>query len=253
MEPTEHGECLLRHARDILQRLGGVEEELLGISEGRIARISIGVLPSAAMVLVPNFIARLNDVTTGVSVTVREGTMGTLLPMLRAGDIDFVVGNLPERPLEPDFQTEQLYEDPIMLVARSGHPLANTPNLKWSMLSGYPMVIPTKDASTRASIVDALAQNKLEVPQQHVESLSTLTNMGVLQFTDSVAFATRLLARHFERLGVLSVLPLTVPNTALHVGLVWLSTRRMSKVHDVIRQMFRETRDALLPPAASRH
>ncbi|WP_397474521.1 LysR family transcriptional regulator [Pusillimonas sp.] len=246
MEPSEHGECLIRHAHDILRRLSTIEDELRDISDGRIGRVSLGVLPSAATVLLPRFVAHLNRLNAEITISVREGTMENLLPRLRTGDVDFVVGTQPRRRLGEEFGTELLYEDPIVVVVGPSHPLANAPRPQWRMLGGYPMVLPTQDASTRSVIEEFLLDQKLKVPSQHLESLSTLTNIGVLQYTDSVGFMTRVLAQYFQDLGLLSVLPLQVPYATMHVGLVWMADRGKTKVHEVILEEFRSTRDMLV-------
>ncbi len=41
------------------------------------------------------------------------------------------------------------------------------------------------------------------IPRRRLESMSTLTNVGVLQFTDSVGFLSRDLALHFASQGAL--------------------------------------------------
>jgi len=249
MEPTEHGECLIRYAHYILKLLTDAEEELQEISEGRTARVSIGVLPSAATVLVPRFVSHLNASATAVTVSVREGTMETLLPMLRAGDIDLVVGNQPARPLGTEFVTELLCDDPIVVVVGHHHPLAKVENPTWKMLNGYPLVLPTADASTRTAIDDHLTRQKVEIPKKHLESLSTLTNIGVCQFTDSVGFSPRMLAEHFSKLGILKVLPLSFPNVNIRLVLVWLANQRRTKAHQLIQEQFRQTRDTLIESA----
>ncbi len=246
MEPSEYGECLVRHARDILRRMVSIEEELLDIAEGRIARISMGVLPAAAGVLVPRFVTDLNKSNADITLSIREGTMDALVPMLRAGDIDFVLGNLPLRPLGAEFKTELLYEDPIVVVVRKDHPLTKIDNLQWDALSGCSMILPTQDASTRASIDDFLARHAVDIPHQHLESLSTFTNVGVLQFTDAVAFLSRVLAEHFQRMGLLAMLPLGLPDTCIHVGLTWMADRKTTKAHESVKEQIRNTRDALL-------
>jgi DNA-binding transcriptional LysR family regulator len=250
MEPTEHGACLIRHARQILGQLATARDELRDISEGRITRVSMGVLPATACVLVPRFIARLEEEATDVAVNVREGTMSTLLPALRAGDVDLVVGLLPERRLPAEFDSELLYEEPLVVVVRRGHPLTTVARLDWPMLSGYPMVLPPPSASTRSAIDSFTLEQGVTVPRRHVESISTFTNIGVLQFTDSVGFLARDLARHFAAQGALQVLPLEVPNVTLRIGLVWMVDRRMGMAQRIVRDLLRETA-ARLPRIAA--
>lgn len=250
MEPTEHGSCLIRHAREILERLAAARDELRDISEGRITRVAMGVLPMTAAVLVPRFIARLESEATDVAANVREGTMNTLLPALRAGDVDIVVGLLPERPLPVEFQSELLYEDPLEIVVRRDHPLTRQQKIDWASLAGFPMVLPSPAASTRAAIDLFLQEQGVSVPRRHLESMSTLTNVGVLQFTDSVGFLARGLARHFAAQGALQTLPLQLPNLMMNVGLVWMTDRRMTPAQELVRSLLRETAKTLPRVAA---
>jgi DNA-binding transcriptional LysR family regulator len=176
--------------------------------------------------------------------------MSTLLPALRAGDVDLVVGLLPERRLPAEFDSELLYEEPLVVVVRRGHPLTTVARLDWPMLSGYPMVLPPPSASTRSAIDSFTLEQGVTVPRRHVESISTFTNIGVLQFTDSVGFLARDLARHFAAQGALQVLPLEVPNVTLRIGLVWMVDRRMGMAQRIVRDLLRETA-ARLPRIAA--
>lgn len=246
MEPTEHGACLIRHARAMLDHMVHMRDELLDITEGRVTRVAMGVLPAAASVLVPQFIARLETRSSDVTASVREGTMDALLPMLRAGDIDLVVGNLPARPLGVEFATEWLYRDPIVLVGRPDHPITQVAQPSWQMLSDYPMVLPPQGTLTRSQIDDFMIQNEVNIPRRHVDSVSTLTNVGVIQNTDSIGCISREVARYFASLGAVSILPLSLPNVDMHVGLIWMADRRLTVAQQLVRSLFREVRDEML-------
>ena len=245
VEPTEQGACLIGVAREVLARLTLVGDELLDITEGRVARVNLGVLPAAAVALVPRVIARLQSVSTAVTVGVREGTMDALLPALRAGDIDLTVGVLPERPLGIEFGAETLWEDPIVAVVRRNHPLTHLPSPGWKDLAGHSMVLPPPGTFTRGPIDACLAYHGVVVPRQHVESVSTMTNVGTLQLTDSIGFLSRDLARHFEGLGVLSLLPIEAPHATMRVGLIWKSDRRPTEAQRLVRALFQEAAEAL--------
>lgn len=246
MEPTEYGECLVRYAREVMDRLSSAGEELLEISEGRVARVTLGVLPAASVLLIPQFLVRLEEASQAVTVAVREGTMSALLPALRAGDLDLTVGILPEA-MGPDLESEVLYEDRIVAVVRHAHPLAVQNDMDWKMIAGYPMVLPPKNSLTRGPIDSFFAQHGVDMARRRVESVSTATNIGVLQFSDSVGFLAAEIARHYVSLGVLTVLPLNVSRLTMRVGLTWLAKRRMTVVQELVRRLLCETRDAMKP------
>ncbi len=254
MEPTDAGACLVRHAREILSRLNEAGIELRDIAEGQVGQVSLGVLPSAAVVLVPRLIARQESNVASVAISVTEGTMATLLPALRAGDIDMTVGVLPTPPLGPEFGTEVLMEDPIAVVVRRNHPLTGLKHVCWKHLDGYPMVLPPQTAYTRGAIDAILARHDLSVSRRVVESVSTMTNVGTLQLTDSVGFLSSVLAQHFENLGVLTMLSLDVPDgVTMRIGLIWMIDRHFTAAHRLIRTALLETSRELLrglPPPA---
>jgi DNA-binding transcriptional LysR family regulator len=250
VEPTEEGVYLIRLSRDLLSRLAVAGEELLDLSEGRIARINLGVLPAAAVTLVPRMIAQLQQQPLAVTISVREGTMDSLLPALRSGDLDLTVGVLPERPLGVEFESEVLGEDPIVAVVRRDHPLTRLDNPGWKDLAGYALVLPPPGTFTRGPIDASLAHFRVAVPRQSVlESVSTMTNVGTLQLTDSVGFLSRGLALHFAALGMLNLLPISAPTATMRVGLIWRSDRRRTKAQELVRRLFRESLQEPQPDA----
>lgn len=228
LEPTEQGACLVRHARTILDTLGSARAELQDIGSGKLTRVSLGVLPSTAIALVPRLVAMLEHEAQSrrIVISVREGTMETLLPALRAGDVDLVVGLLPAKPLGADYATEQLYEDPTVTVVRVGHPLASREQLAWKDLLRFPMILPPSGTLLRSAIDLFMAEQRLDIPRQHLDSVSTHTNLGVLELTDSVGFLPSSLAAHFESQRRLCILPFTLPKVNLGVGLIWMAGRR---------------------------
>jgi DNA-binding transcriptional LysR family regulator len=169
---------------------------------------------------------------------------GGLLPALRAGELDLVLGLLPARPLGAEYVTERLYDDPTVTVVRQNHPLTRIPKVSWQDLADYPMVLPPQGSIVRGAIDRFMAEHRVNVPRRHLESVSTLTNLGVLQLTDSVAFWQLSLGRHFANQGALSLLGLALPGVIASVGLIWMADRRVPHgprlVLDLLRNLAAE-------------
>jgi DNA-binding transcriptional LysR family regulator len=247
MEPTEAGACLIRFARKMLSELSSVRDELNDINQGRVTRISLGVLPAASLVMLPNFIAHIESKMEVANVTVREGTTDILLSMLRSGDVDFIISNLTGKSMGREFQTQLLYKDPVVVVVRKDHPLVSRPGLGWKEVAHYPMVLPPHFAITRMAIEEFLLHHKVNISRCYVESLSTLTNIGVIQGTDSTGFLSREVAEYFVKIGVVSILPLQL-DLNIDVGIVWMTDRKLmpaqKSVIDLIKTMgFREIQE----------
>jgi DNA-binding transcriptional LysR family regulator len=239
MEPTAVGACLIHCARDIQSRLNETRNELIDIDQNRVGRIALGVLPLASVLLVPKLIAYIEAMATSVAIKVTEGTTGSLLSRLRAGDIDLAIGLLPYSPLPAEFQGELLMEDQIIAAVRHGHPLTRLAEPTWEDLAQFPMILPPDDATTRLPIDAILAANRISAPHRRVETVSSMASVGALQFTDSIGFLAQTLAQHFAKLGVVSVLPLQLPNTTLRLGMIWLKDMRDTKANQLTQELLR--------------
>jgi len=239
---TETGECLVRHARAVLGELREAQHNVRAIVEGRMVRTSIGTLPVAAATVMPSFIAELEARAPEVMISVREGTTHSLLTRLRAGTIDFAVTFLPEKPLDAHLAADMLLDDCIVAVVRRSHPLERQQPLTWSALMDYPLVLPPQSTFTRSMMDSFWARHDIHLPPRQVESLSIMTNVGVLQSTDSVALLLRSVAQRFAALGLLCILPLDFSQIRIRLGLLWRTDRELSRAHELVRQVFQEIR-----------
>ncbi len=229
--PTDAGACLIKHSRRVLLRVEIAERELDEIMVSGFSHVSIGTLPTAAVYLIPNFIARLEGASARTTVSLREGTMDQLLPALRTGAIDLAVGLLGG-PLGPEFSTQLLIEDPVVATVRPGHPLLAETAVQWEQVKGYPLVLPSPHTLARGAIEAMFIKRHIAVARNRIDSVSTMANVGTIQVTNSIGFLSRSLVAHFARLGVLQVLPLAVPpDVALQIGLVWIAERDRTEAH----------------------
>jgi DNA-binding transcriptional LysR family regulator len=225
MEPTARGTSLISHARDILHEMHKAHDELQHIREGRVAKLSMGVLPAAAALLVPQFIQRIEATSVGASIRVEEGTTSALLPKLRSGELDFIIGNLSHSSAASDLATRALYEDPITSVVRVDHPLLRMPRITWEDVAQYPLLLPPPKTITRAAIDEFFAQNDITLPRRHIDSVSNMTNIGILRVTDAVGVLSNALANRFVDLKLIAKLPFVLPNISLQMGLIWQPSR----------------------------
>jgi len=239
---TDTGECLVRHARTVLGELREARHNVYGILEGRMVRTSIGILPAAATSIMPAFIAVLESRAPQVMISVREGSADRLLTRMRTGAIDFAVSFLPEKQPDAHLAMDMLVDEGIVAVVRPGHPLEQRQAPTWADLMDYPLVLPPQSTFTRSMIDAFWDQRGVNLPPHQVESLSIMTNVGILQTTDSVALFLSGVARHFTQMGLLSMLPLDFSQIRIRLGLLWRTDRELSRAHELVRQAFQETR-----------
>ena len=203
--PTEFGEIMIKHARLILTQLRHASEELQSLEEGLSGRVYVGTLLAAAPTLLPRALAILRQRRPGVVVTVTEGTIDRLMPSLRTGDIDVVLGRLPDYREREGLDQEVLYHDSVSLVVRKDHPLVEQAELTLADLAGLNWIMPPPETSLRRRLDFAFRREGLEPPVDVIESVSILTNNALLAASDMIAAMPRQVAKANEGLAILPV------------------------------------------------
>lgn len=240
MIPTIYGECLVRHARAMLTELSHARDELRGIVSGSSGNIRVGVLATAALALLPRSLALLKVHRPGITVTVREGTMETLLPELWLGNLDVIVGRLPDNCAAQGLSEKTLMEEGVRLVAGTHHPLAGRRRLRWADLREFPWVLPPVNTLLREPLERAFERYGISMPTNRVETLSVHVIRGYLHHTNAIAALAAEVSKYFKSLGLLAILPLEFPKLARPVGVVWSRQRPLSPSTQILIQCLEE-------------
>ena len=93
--PTAYGSALIRHGKLILTQVANAAQELGDLKEGIGGRITVGTLLNASSFILPRAIEKTISKDPEITIRVVVGTDGVLIPALRSGEIDIMVGRLP--------------------------------------------------------------------------------------------------------------------------------------------------------------
>lgn len=184
--PTEHGEALVKHGKLILAQISHAAQELDDINEGLGGRIVVGTLLAASAQLLPRVIKNLHQQRPNVSIVVRDGTNDFLMPLLQTGELDMVVGRLPEYRYREQFSQEVLYHEDVVIACRMKHPLAMRRQISLKDLQNNDWILPPTQTTLRRQIDKAFFDQGLSSPTNPVECVSFLTNRAILLDTDMI-------------------------------------------------------------------
>jgi DNA-binding transcriptional LysR family regulator len=228
VNPTAYGECMIRHARSVLRGLATARDELRDLMLGASGKVAVGALPAAAPALLPRAVALLKRRSPTTTVFIREGTMDVLLPELRAGKLDLIVGTLPHAGAGRDLEEKILFEERTTVVSGRAHALTRRRKLEWADLGNYPWVLPPAGSLLRDPLEAELQRHDVPIPGNCIESLSVHVIVMVLQITDALACLSREVAKHYRGLGLIAILPLELPELVRPVGMTWSRARALS-------------------------
>ena len=198
--PTEFGEALVKHGKLILAQLSHAAQELDNLNEGRGGRVIVGTLLTASAQLLPKVIRNFHEQRPNVNIVVRDGTNDFLMPLLRSGEIDMIVGRLTEYRYREEITQEILYSEEVVVVTRSGHPLTKMKSVSLQELGDSDWILPPTQTTLRRQIEKEFFDRGLPSPPNPVECVSFLTNRALLLETDMVGiFPEHVVQREIEK------------------------------------------------------
>lgn len=243
--PTPYGEALIRHGKLIFAQVSNAAQELDDLNEGSSGGIVVGTLLAASPQLLPQAIARLLKTRPKVAIKVVEGTNEVLIPALKSGEIDLIVGRLPSQRHRSDLQQVPLFDEKILVVARRGHPLGASSQLSFDDLKPYGWILPPVETTLRRQLDQFFVRQQQYMPTVAIESVSYLTNRAVLQAGDFIGLMPAHVAAQDIASGLLQEIPWTLPIDDGPVGVTFRSTNQLSPAAAGFLQALKEVATAM--------
>ncbi|MFI6497529.1 LysR substrate-binding domain-containing protein [Nonomuraea typhae] len=238
--PTVFGEAFIDHARAVQAELRRAGDRITGLANGETGTVTVGTLLAATNVLLPRSIAALKAERPGITVIVREGTFDSLVPRLVDGDTDLVLGRLNPIDDRTGLRQIPLYDEPILLVARDGHPASGASAL--SELLAYPWILPLEQTALRHELEQVFRAQDLPLPDNRVECTSILTVRSLLLQTDMLAALPALLVRADPQLVRL---PVPLASVKRSVGVTLPESRALTPAAKVMLHHLRAQSETL--------
>lgn len=247
--PTVYGACMIRLCRTMLHSLDEAGEELRHLQSGATGHVRVGVLPVAAPVLVPRAVIRLQRESPRAVVVLHEATADRLLPMLREGEIDLLVGTLPPASLSAGLHVEVLHRgEGVAVVSGSHHRLARRARIRPAELARHTLIIPPPGTLFRYAVQHVMESLQIPMAGALVESGSMTASNTLLRETDAISFYSPHLAHHYQRMNWLKILPLPVPDTPVPIGCAWMRHAEPSTTTQALVARLREVAAQAMGP-----
>jgi DNA-binding transcriptional LysR family regulator len=222
MQPTSYGEVMIRHARLVLADLDRTRLELEALSSGATGQIKIGAVISAIPFLLAKAVANLKRQHSGLFVSIDVGTSDALVPAMAKGELDVLLA----RPLvlaeRPEFNYEELIDEPLHIVSRVDHPLASSSSPTLQDLGAWPWTLLPAATLMRKVLLPVFAEMGPGQPRDIVETSSMMAMIALLQESDMLAVMPADVTDFYIKHGLLRRIPISLPI----IGAYGIVTRR---------------------------
>jgi DNA-binding transcriptional LysR family regulator len=228
MEPTTYGEVMIRYARGVLHDFEHARDEIATLVAGETGLVRIGSVMGAVPKLLTECLQRFQKSHPRVSLSVTVDTSDMLVPALIRGDLDLVLGRLPDGFRDSALHIKPLKGESMSVVARPKHPLFKNKSLTLNHLVGCRWILHPEGSPMRRRIEQAMSAAGVTALPDIIESASILATTAILEVTDTISVVPLHVAEHYARHGMLAILPVDMPLTMAKLGIITRANREPS-------------------------
>lgn len=231
---TPQGAEFGRRMKLALQEVIWGLEEIEALRGGAGRQIVIGAMPFGGSVLLASVLDDFLRLHPEADVRIVSDSAAELGKSLRAGDVDLVVGLLPEMDND-ELASEALARTPYSVVVRRGHPLTHKGRVTLDDLAACDWII-GETGSSRRRCFTGLFAGRAE-PQAQIATCVTPVIRLLLERSDRVTLMTTFELQYAD--GRLRALPcgpiMPVPAIGVTMRANWLPTRLHTDFIDLVR------------------
>ena len=231
---TPMGAGIVEQARRVLDEVGKITALAKGAQDQLSGALRLGVIPTIGPYLLPELVPLLRKSAPGMPLMIEENFTGSLVPMLRDGEIDAALIALPFTV--PGVRTRVLYEEPFSVVVPEGHEWARKKRVRPDELSGESLLVLNAGHCFREQVLEACpGQSNTAYPEgRSGSSLETIRNMVASGLGVSVLPATALQPRYVNKL--VKEIPFTDPAPSRKVAIAWRASFSRPKAVEAVAQ-----------------
>jgi DNA-binding transcriptional LysR family regulator len=182
--PTSFGKSLFEHAKGITAAINHAVHDIQNLRDEDRGVVAVGVLPTLGNLLAPA-IGRFTADHPNHIVRIVERYTYELIPMLRRGEIDFVVGRRASR-WGPGLKQRKFLSDRFQVVVRSNHPLLKLPLATAQELVKFPWIFPLVGGEYRPWFEELFTAVAVDPPRRSIECTSLQLAKSILLTSYSV-------------------------------------------------------------------
>jgi len=220
---TAQGMAMYERAVAAERELAQAVEQVRQLGGHMTGRLTIGAVPLAVMLLVPETLRTFGSAFPGLQLHIVEELYIAQLTRLRKGEVDIALGPLPEELPRGEFVIESLMPISMVAVARKGSPMARLRSLHDLAHAPWVYTGASADAGHAGYVKTLFAQHGLPPPPAGAVVNSTLGLLSIVASGKCVGLLPRQIASH----------PMAKPyldTIALHEGTLTLTLGALTRI-----------------------
>lgn len=196
IELTEYGKAFRVRARLLVEEAQRARDELQQIKRGMTGLVRIGISSVPALVLLPQAFTQFRRQMPQADLQCLDGQLPIGAPLLRSGELDFLVTQSYQSIDEGDLSSELLFTTPLTAAARGSHPKARVRSL--AALQSQEWI-----GWERSMVSTLFTQHGLAAPERILINRSFEVAQSLVEKTDLIGlFSLPLVERRLAKHGI---------------------------------------------------
>jgi LysR family transcriptional regulator of gallate degradation len=252
IQPTREAETLARRVQLAFGEIAQAKAEVDTLRGSESGTTVIGAMPLARSRLVPSTILEFAGEHPEHGVSILEGSYDYLIAGLQKGEVDFLVGAMREPLMYEHVVQEHLFEDPLAIIMRAGHPLARRKRVPIGALLKYPWVAPRPNSPLRKHFNELFSAAGLPAPARTIDCNSLAAARALLLESDRLMLLSAHQIHYDLEAGLLHAMPHPNGNVTRSIGLTvrkdWRPTPTQARLLELLREHARAEMPRLRAP-----
>jgi len=157
---TEAGKELMITSQEIFHRLDNFEMKIADLKGTKQGKLRLGVITTAKY-FIPRILGSFCEQYPGIDVSLNVTNHQQMEKRMLENQDDLYI--LSQPPEELDLSSQPFLENPLVVIARSDHPLALKKNIPIKKLNGEPFIMREEGSGTRSAVEELFALNRVNV------------------------------------------------------------------------------------------
>ena len=209
LQLTAAGHCVLAYFEGLQGHFDALTRELGELEQGSAGKLCIGSIMAASPAVLTQALIRLKALYPLLTIQITVDTSDRLSDALRRGDLDLVIGRVPDTNAGA-FSFSPIAEEALSIVASPQHPLAGQARVAWAELLAYPWILQPHGSPMREVMEHEFKNQRSPLPRGLIETASILTTTNLIGNSDMLAVMPTEVAERYEAHGLLACLRYTV-------------------------------------------
>lgn len=158
---TQHGERLLPYAQSAIDAAETFVQQALGAADQMTGAITVGMIPTIAPFILPEFLARVEEEYPDLRIQLVEDQTNRLLTLLRDGHINVAFMALPVH--DQGMATIKCYEEPLAVITPEDSEYAERDDLRLSDVKDMDILLLEEGNCLRDQVIDVCRQGNVDL------------------------------------------------------------------------------------------